>query len=101
MIDILFDKNVTIRKRHRCNGCGRVFDSGTKMHRQVCKYDDIYQVYSCLACKDIMDKFPELVVDEQEHWFPEGCVSEFIQEFYKGMTPEEVLSELIKAKQKR
>jgi DNA-directed RNA polymerase subunit RPC12/RpoP len=92
-MDILFDKEVTIKKPHRCFACGRKFEPPTKMRCQTHTYDGIQTVYSCATCNSLMDQFRDLFYDECEMIYPEFCVSELLRE--NGvLTPEEFLIKL-------
>ena len=87
-MDILSDKFVKINKSHMCCACGRRFDKGTKMNRQVNTYDGICAVYSCLTCNELLTKHPKYFFDEMLEIFSEFCVLNFLK---KEQTPEELL----------
>lgn len=92
-MDILFDKTVKIRKVHNCFACGRKFNKGEKMNRQVNTFDGIGSVYTCLTCLNLIKNFP--VYFEDAGIFPIGCVDTLLQENeYKGMMPEQLTTEI-------
>jgi uncharacterized protein (DUF2344 family) len=90
-MDILSDKTVKTNKPHMCFGCGRKFEKGTKMRRQVNTCDGICVVYSCKTCDELMTKHPKLFWDDMLEMFNEFCVNESLE---KGQTPEELLASL-------
>jgi len=92
MIQIISDnKHVKIRKAHRCFACNRTFEPGTIMLRGVYKYDDIYSLYTCDACNELMTKFKDYFYDDMEDFFPEFCILEVLK---NDQTPEQLLEQL-------
>lgn len=54
-MNVLSDKTVVTRKKHRCNACGRMFEAGTKMSRQtIASEGTIYNWYACPTCDELM-----------------------------------------------
>ena len=68
-------KIVTIRKPHRCLGCLRIFEPPARMERSVFVDDDIFAVYTCETCQDLLRECPDSFLDSDDR-FPEGCVRE-------------------------
>lgn len=86
MSEILSNKDVTIRKPHKCFGCLQIFEPGIKMRVQALKYDNrLYRLYTCEVCDYVMDKNYD-----GDDW-PEGFMFEFdkpMKEFYEEMGKE-------------
>src|SRR5579859_2237416 len=83
-------KLVVIRKKHKCFGCLRQFDVGTKIY----KWADIYQEdfshgYMCVACDAIMQSWDKEDYNDNNDGYPEGCVREFLHEHAPHKTPED------------
>lgn len=93
-MEIISDKNVKIRKPHRCFLCSRKFDAGIEMNVQVNKYDDIYRVYSCKTCKQLMSD--NWIAPNDENMFEQESLSEYMYGDNFGGTPEEYLQFKIK-----
>ena len=92
MIEIISDKDVKIRKPHRCCVCSRKFDVGTIMHNQKNKYDDIASVYTCLTCNELLKFFEP----GDEGMYDPDCLSQEMYGDSFGGTPEEYLAFKIK-----
>lgn len=92
-MEILFDKEVKIRKPHVCFACGRRFEPPAQMRRQTHTYDGLQTVYSCNTCNELMNKFRSLFYDECEMIYPEFCVYEALRD-NDVYTPEELLVKL-------
>lgn len=92
---ILSDKLVKTRKQHVCFACGRLFEKGTEMNRQVNTFDGINAIYTCETCTMLFHEFKDCFIDEIELSFQEGCVHETFHEF-NVKTPEELLQQLTK-----
>jgi len=75
-MDILEDKIVNTRKKHKCFACLETFPSGSKMQRQVIVDDGIGQIYTCQNCQELLNEYPDEFLYFNE--FPEGCVQEFM-----------------------
>ena len=90
-MDILSDKIVTTRKKHRCSACGRVFEKGTKMQTQVNTSDGIQVWRACPTCQILTSKYRSHFEDDYDHLCYEDCVNEALE---KGQTPEELLASL-------
>ena len=93
-MNILSDKIVKVRKKRMCDACGRKFEPGTKMKRQVNDYDGLLTFYECHTCQILLSKHRD--------YFDDGCG---ICESYcvrdsleRNQTPEELLSNLDKSK---
>jgi rubredoxin len=90
-MDILSDKIVTTRKKHRCSACGRIFEAGTKMRTQVNTSDGLQTWRECPTCQELLSKHRSKFEDDYEHLCYEFCVNEVLE---KGQTPEELLASL-------
>jgi len=90
-MDILSDKLVITRKKHRCSACGRVFEKGTKMQTQVNTGDGIQVWRTCPTCTELLTKYWSKFEDDYDHICYEFCVNEALE---KGQTPEELLASL-------
>lgn len=87
-------KIVLTRKEHKCFACSRKFEKGTSMKRETNTYEgEIYVLYTCKSCFDLMEEFEQKFIDEYEGWFPEGCVTEQYYN-YKVTNPEDLLMKL-------
>ena len=94
-MNLLSHKHVVIRKKHRCDGCGRVFEIGTKMHRQVIAAEGrIYNWYTCPTCEELISISDDL--DNGYGEYEQYCVAEYLN---VGQTPEQMLEE-VKARKK-
>ena len=89
-MDILRDKIVTIRKKHNCDACAKVFNKGSKMRLQVTTYDGIYNWRSCLTCDELMQKHP-FEFKDPDNVFYENCVHDRLDDH---QSPEELLEQL-------
>jgi len=90
-MDILSDKIVTTRKRHKCNACGRWFDKGTKMRTQVNTIDGLFVWRECPTCQILLDKH-RFLFDDGYGLCYENCVVESLN---TGQTPEDLLASLM------
>lgn len=88
---VLERKVVITRKPHMCFACYRHFEKGVTMRSETNDYDGINTIYTCKTCIELIDKYPELFIDDCEYIFPSGCVIESIP---VGLNPEEWLKEL-------
>lgn len=87
-MDILLDKKVKIRKKHKCFGCGRIFEKGSEMWNQVNVYDgDIGSIYICLTCDQIL---PFIDTNMDGVWENGDVIESMNSDNFKG-TPEEYL----------
>ena len=50
-------KTIKARKEHRCSECRSLIKIGELYEYEVIKGDDFYYVNTCLACKEIRDRF--------------------------------------------
>lgn len=90
--EIISDKEVKIRKTHRCLMCNRKFEVGTVMHNQVNKYDEIASIYTCLTCQDLLKFFEP---NDEGIYEPDMLSEEMYSDNFGG-TPEEYLAFKIK-----
>jgi hypothetical protein len=93
MNELLFEKDVKTRTEHHCYFCGRNFKKGTTMHK-ITIVDDygILDIYTCLTCEKLKDKYPEYCFDEIDNVYIEGSVRELLKvEFPDCETPEDIL----------
>ncbi len=89
-MDILSDKVVTTRKKHRCNACSRIFEPGTRMRTQVNTGDGLVTWRECPTCIALLSTHRKYFEDcDGITW--EECVSNLLR---KGQTPEQLLDEL-------
>jgi DNA-directed RNA polymerase subunit RPC12/RpoP len=89
---IFSDKRVKTRKLHRCAACERDFEKGSYMQRQINNFDNhIGAVYTCQTCKTLTDSFSDTFYDDMDGVFPNGCVSEYLE---NGETPEQLLTRM-------
>jgi predicted nucleic acid-binding Zn-ribbon protein len=91
-MDILRETTVITRKKHRCNGCGRLFPKGSKMHIQVNVQDGINTFKTCPTCQELLTKHREYF--EEDGICYTDCVIESLD---VGQTPE-MLLELLNTK---
>lgn len=91
-MDILSDKIVTTRKKHLCDACGRVFDTGTKMRTQVNTFDGIQTWRECPTCQELLSKYRSHF-DDGESFVSYHCVHNSLN---VGQTPEDLLDSLNK-----
>src|ERR1700676_4548483 len=96
MFEIISDKNVKIRKPHKCIVCARRFEVGTIMHNQVNKYDSIASVYTCETCQELI-KCKFLLLNDENGYDSECFAESKYQDNFSG-TPEEYFE--FKTKQK-
>ena len=89
-MDILSDKIVITRKKHRCSACGRVFDAGTKMRTQVNTSDGLQTWRECPTCQELLSKHRSYFEDGYNECHA-NCVDEALN---RGQTPEELLASL-------
>ena len=90
MMDILSDKIVTTRKKHRCNACNRLFEAGTRMRTQVNTSDGLIVWRECPTCQELLSKHRSHFED-YDHICYGGCVNEALR---SEETPEQLLIEL-------
>ena len=96
MNDILSEKIVITRKPHNCFACGRKFEIGTKMNRQVNTHEGICTTYTCETCQKLLGNYSEYFIDDAENVYHENCVIELLRYYeYEEMTPEDLLKNLI------
>lgn len=50
MVEVISEREVRARKRHRCDSCGRAIKPGERHNVQACKDGDFYTFRSHLAC---------------------------------------------------
>lgn len=87
------NKDVKIRKEHRCFSCFRKFTIGTIMDKWTWLIDSTWNSgYTCKTCQDIHDIHRD---DFDSDGIPEGYVNECLN---KDETPEMYLAELIRLK---
>lgn len=91
-MDILSDKVVITRKKHKCSACGRLFDKGTKMRTQVNTSDGIITWRECPTCQKLLDKFRSHF-ENHDHTCYEFCVCDMLN---NDQTPEDFLRKLEK-----
>jgi len=89
----LSDKIVTTRKRHRCDGCGRVFEPNTKMRTLTFAEDTIFTWRECETCSILLTKFRD-EFDDGSGICDRYCVADSLN---RGQTPEQLLEELTKS----
>jgi DNA replicative helicase MCM subunit Mcm2 (Cdc46/Mcm family) len=89
-MDILSDKIVITRKKHRCSACSRLFDKGTKMRTQINTYDGIQAWRECPTCTELLSTYRSHFEDE-DGICHQDCVNE-VREL--GQTPEDLLNQL-------
>jgi hypothetical protein len=95
-VEIIRDKIVTTRKRHKCSACGRFFDKGTQMRTQVNTFDSIQTWRECPTCHELISKHGSHFVDEDGiYWM--NCVNDALT---KNQTPEQLLDSLNSHKSK-
>lgn len=92
MNDILSDKIVVTRKKHRCNACLRIFEKGTKMRTQVNTYDGIQVWRECPTCTELLSKYREHFEDADRMCYRD-CVNDVCD---VGQAPEQLLEQLNK-----
>jgi len=90
-MNILSDKIVTTRKKHRCSAYGRNFEAGTKMRTQVNTSDGLQTWRECPTCQELLSKHRLKFEDDYDHLCYEFCVNEVLE---KGETPEQLLASL-------
>ena len=90
-MDIISDKIVKTRKKHKCSACGRIFEKGTKMRTQVNTLDGIQTWRECPTCQELLSKHRSKFEDDYDHLCYELCVNELLE---KGQTPAELLDSL-------
>ena len=89
-MDILSDKIVITRKKHRCSACGRLFENGTKMRTQVNTFDGIQTWRECPTCTELLSEYRSHFEDYDGMCY-QGCVNEACE---SGQTPEQLLEQL-------
>lgn len=95
-MDVLNDKIVKTRKPHICSACSRRFEVGSKMQATTVVYDTINTWYSCGTCMELLSKHRKEFDDGCGVCW-QNCVDDALE---RGQTPEELLVELDKAKNK-
>ena len=92
--EVLSEKTVTTRKTHRCFACGRLFHIGSKMTYQANITDNEFSsIYACETCTSLMIKKRDVLYDDFNDIYHEGCVSEALQDIDYN-TPEEWLKNI-------
>jgi DNA-directed RNA polymerase subunit RPC12/RpoP len=94
MVTNISQKKVQTRKPHKCFACGREFPKGTTMVSSTNVFDNrIYTLYTCETCDTLISKHSKWLLDEQENYYPEGCVAELLgyRNDWNCKTPEELL----------
>jgi len=74
-MDELSRKMVTIRKKHQCHACVRIFEPPARMERGTYVNDGIYVLYICETCRCLLNEFPDSFLDGNDE-FQQGCVME-------------------------
>jgi hypothetical protein len=64
------------QKPHRCHYCLEIIPAGSECNYHVGHYYDFYDIYQCLECEEIICKYQDEIVDDNNS-FPEGCVAEW------------------------
>ena len=82
-------KRVKTRKEHQCFACLRLFPPGTEMMMQTCASNDIYTIYNCDTCDQLLTYYSDSFMDN-EGLYPEGCVQEELSQS-SAETPEALL----------
>lgn len=59
MVTSLKDKEVTTRKRHRCEWCGELIESGERAQYRVYIFEGFTTGYMHLECREAMDDYPD------------------------------------------
>ena len=90
-MEILSDKIVTTKKKHRCDACNRVFEAATKMRTQVNVNESLQTWRACTTCDLLLRKYRSKFEDDSDGICYSGCVSEILDE---GQTPEDLLISL-------
>jgi len=88
-MDILSDKIVITRKKHRCSACGRLFENGTKMRTQVNTFDGIQTWRECPTCTELLSEYRSHFEDYDGMCY-QDCVNEVCE---LGQTPEQLLQQ--------
>ena len=86
-METLSSKVVITRKKHVCNACGREFKKGSRMNVCVCTDDNIYSVYVCDTCNELLINHPS-DFDDGCGFFDKHCVHDSLE---RGQTPEDLL----------
>jgi len=64
------------RKKHLCNGCGKLIQEGEPYHSVVMvDAGDLYQFKTCKKCKSFSKEYPELCYEDgitEEGWIGEA-----------------------------
>jgi len=91
-------KEVKTRKQHRCHACGEVFEKSSRMTASTnVDGGDIYTLYYCEFCSELIDNWPEYFMDDM--LFYNDCVKDYIYHCCGDeniKTPRELLSLLKK-----
>lgn len=95
-MDILSDNIVKTRKPHICCACGRRFEKGSKMRRQVNTSDGIQTWYECETCIKLLMKHRK-EFDDGYGCFEMNCVMDALE---RRQTPEDLLRALDESKLK-
>ena len=90
-MEVIKEKNVIIRKKHKCSLCLREFVEGSEMNVQTIKEDSLYDVYCCLTCKELTE-----FMDTYDDAYREGQTLEEMFEYKFDGTPESFLNYLRK-----
>ena len=87
---IISENKTKNKKPRRCNACGRVFESGTKMKSIVCADSSMWTWRQCQTCTELLEKYPKHF-DDDYGVFESLCV----QEACNGeLGPEQLLEKL-------
>ena len=92
MNDIISDKVVITRKKHRCCACGRIFERGTQMRTQINTCDGIQAWRECPTCTLLLSTHRSYFEDCDGTCY-QDCVNEVCE---LGQTPEQLLEKLNK-----
>lgn len=88
---VLSEKTVITRKPHRCDGCQRKFEVGSKMKVQTNVHEsEIHRFRTCETCSEIISKHFQWLSDGYGY-IAEACVADVLE---NGQTPEMLLEEL-------
>ena len=89
-MDIISDKIVITRKKHRCSACGRLFEKGIQMRTQINTFDGIQAWRECPTCTELLSMYRSEFEDYDGMCYCD-CVREVCAH---GQTPEQLLQQL-------